>query len=184
MDNILVGAAGSGESAGNAFVPDIQVVAGIADDDLLSRGATGSMQTDNILHGHGEKTVGIGIAKILLIAEGQLVQVVDGPDIVRRDAGLLHLAAVEGNVFIYAAHRRGKALILQGDDLLTRRSLDFGRIISFHLFLCVSAQRERPFVHFFEFCRNAGINGLHPLSLSEIEIFGQPAHQNKIDGLG
>ena len=86
MDDILIRAAGGGESAGNALVPDIQVVAGIADDDLLARGAAGSVEPDNILHRHGEKAVGIGVAQVLLIAEGQLVQVVNGADVVRRDA--------------------------------------------------------------------------------------------------
>ena len=49
MDNILVRAAGGGQGTRDAFIPDIQIVAGIADNDLLTGCAAGGVQTDDVL---------------------------------------------------------------------------------------------------------------------------------------
>ena len=104
LDQRLLGGAGGGQGAGHDFRPDAEVAVGIADDGMFAGRAAGGVQADDFRQRHGEQTVRIVVAHILLRDEGQLAEVVHRADLFRQQAGFLHLFPVKGNLPVNAAN--------------------------------------------------------------------------------
>ena len=58
------------------------------------------MDPGQVVPGHGDKPEGIGIPQILLGGKGELLQVVDGPDVLGTQAYLVKFFLVEGHVLV------------------------------------------------------------------------------------
>ncbi len=58
------------------------------------------MNPDDILHGYGEKAIGIAVAHILFIGEGELLDIFQALDIVRSYSRLVKGLFVEGDIGI------------------------------------------------------------------------------------
>ena len=76
--------------------------------------------------------MGVGVAKIRLAQEGQLVQVIHALDISGGQALLLHLGAVVGDVVPHMLHLLDEAFVLPCQDLLPRGGFDLRLVIVCH----------------------------------------------------
>ena len=105
---------------------------GVEGDDALAGRAGGGLNAHAVLQRTRDQTVRIGFAQVVLGDEGQLVQVVDALDIVRRYALFFHLLTVVRHVIPHIAHLLNQALVLPCEDLLPAGTFDFRLIIAFH----------------------------------------------------
>ena len=64
LHHIFFGAADAHNSAGAAFIPDINIRLGIKSDNATAGGAAGGLNTDTVFFGNGHKTIGISISQI------------------------------------------------------------------------------------------------------------------------
>ena len=72
------------------------------------------MHADDVLLGRGEKAVGIVVAQVRLLGEGQQAQVLQGADIAGLHASGLHALAIDGHVLVDAADGLLQPFQLQG----------------------------------------------------------------------
>ena len=63
------------------------------------------MDADDLVHRHRKGIEGIIGAKVCLQCEGELVQVIDGPDIGRGDARLPHFLGIIRHIVVNPLHR-------------------------------------------------------------------------------
>ncbi len=71
----------------------------------------------------------LGLALGLLIYEGELLQVLQGLDVGRRDAGLVEGALVPDGVLVGVGHHLLQTLQLHGFQLGPRHALDLGIVV-------------------------------------------------------
>ena len=105
---------------------------GVEGHDALSRGAGGRLDAHAVLEGLAHQAVGICLPQVGLAEKGQLVQIVDGLDVVGGDALFLHLFAVVGHVVPDMFYLLEQTLVLQPRDILAGHALDLRLIIPFH----------------------------------------------------
>ena len=84
------------------------------------------MDADNLALGSRLQAEWIIVAKVLLGGERQLDNIIDGPDIVRRQIHFLQLVAVEGYVVINILHNLVKAFTLERAHLVATHAFFVG----------------------------------------------------------
>ena len=126
LHNVVFAHVGAVHGAGHQLCPAIHVAAGVTGHAGLAGSAGGCMNAHNFALRHGEEAERIVVAQILLFGKGQKVQVLHAMDVLGRDAQLLHLVAVEGHVFVNAAHHVAQPLILKGAQLLAGHGFHCG----------------------------------------------------------
>ena len=81
----------------DAIVPNIHVVAVIAHDDGLSRGARRRMKLHHLVQRHGEHAIRERLAQRMLVGEGKLAHVLQALDVGRLHAHRVHFVAIPCN---------------------------------------------------------------------------------------
>ena len=132
LADILIAAAGRYNGAGAAVFPEVNIMLVIESDNALAGRAGRGLDPYTILQGHADQAVGIGFPQVLFGKKRQLVQIVDGFDIIGRDSLRFHLFAVVGNVVPDMPHLFYEFLVLNGDDLVTARAFNGFLEILFH----------------------------------------------------
>ena len=132
VKNIFLGAAGGHDGTGAAIFPQIDIMLGIESHDTLAGGAGSGVNPDTLILGNAHKAVGISITQVCLGQERQLVQVIDGLDIVQGDALVFHLLAVVGHIVPHVLDLLHEPLVLQGTKLLIGHGFDFWLVIVRH----------------------------------------------------
>ena len=132
LAHVLLGAAGGGDGPGAAVLPQVDVVLVVEGHHPLAGGAGGGVDADHVLLGHAHHPEGIALPQVVLGEEGQLIQVVDGLDVVGGDPLLLHLLPVVGHVVPHMADLLDQLLVLDLDDLFPGSALDLRLIVVFH----------------------------------------------------
>ena len=110
--------AGGGQAAAGQFGPVVQVAGGIAHHHGLAGGAAGSVQADDVVTRHGEQAEGVIVAQILLLGEGQVLQIGQALDVAGFDAALVKAFTVEGHIGIDTGTKVLQTAQLQGFDIL------------------------------------------------------------------
>ena len=90
---------------------------GVKRHDTLSGGSGGGLDADAVLQGLAHQSVRIGLSQVRLGKERKLVQIVDGLDVLRRHALLLHLLPVIRDVVPDMLHLLHDLFILDLFDL-------------------------------------------------------------------
>ena len=80
LEDVLVRRPRHIENAGDAGGPHVQIVAGIAANDWLARGAARRVQADDLFHRHGEQAEGIVVPEIVFGRVGNLFDVLERLD--------------------------------------------------------------------------------------------------------
>ena len=93
--------------------PHLQIGFGIGHDDRLPGSSAGGVQPDDVLHGTGEKSKGIGVAQVGSYGERQPGQVGRRPHIGGSQSSLLHTRAEQGHLFPGALDHGAQALALE-----------------------------------------------------------------------
>ncbi len=132
LADVLVGAPGGHDGPGAAVLPQINVGLRVEGHHPLSGGARGGLDAHAVLQGHAHQAVGVGLPQVGLGEEGELVEVVTGPDVGGGDSLRLHLLPVVGHVVPDMLDLRHQTLILPGLDLLPGGGLDLRLVIPFH----------------------------------------------------
>ncbi len=112
----------------DALAPHIHIVFGVAHHHGLARGARRGMQLANLVHGHGEQAEREGVAQHGLVREGKPAHIVEGLDVGRRHAHLVHLLTVVRHALVGVGHRLLQLGELHSANLLTRRAFDLGLV--------------------------------------------------------
>src|SRR5205085_8215917 len=86
---------GTGQAAGAAPRPQVDVGGRIAHHGRLTFGPRRGVQAHDLRSRHGEEPEGIVVAQLALVREGQPRQVVERPDALYRDTGSAQAIAVE-----------------------------------------------------------------------------------------
>ena len=129
LHHVILRAAHGGDGTGTAVLPQIHVVLGVEGYHAAAGGAGGGLDAYAVGEGFCQKAVGILIPQIILLEEGQFVQILHPFDIVGGDAFFLHQRAVVGYVVPYMANLTAQTLALQGAHLLIGHGFDFFLII-------------------------------------------------------
>ena len=108
-----------GKTARKALAPMLQVVFRAPDDRGLTGGAGRGMQAHDFGSRHGEQTVGVVVAHVLLKDKRELRDVFERFQVARFDAGVLEALLIERDVVIRILHAPLHALELQVEQLLT-----------------------------------------------------------------
>ena len=132
VDEVLVGAAAAHNGAGGAAGPDVQVVLGVGHHGLLACGAGGGVDPGQVVPGHGDKPEGIGVPQILLGGKGELLQVVDGLDVLGTQPYLVKFFLVEGHVLVAVLDHLHQPLGLDLAQRLPGGAFDFRLEIIWH----------------------------------------------------
>ena len=90
------------------------------------------MDPYHILLGYTHQSVRIGIAQIILGQERQFMQILNTPDVIRRNALLFHLLAVVGHILPYMVYLLYQFFVLNGYDLFPRSTFNLFLEIIFH----------------------------------------------------
>ena len=92
------------KSPRGAFRPYLYVMMRVPDDRLLSGGAGGRVYALELGRRHGEHTIRVVVAEILLICERELLQVVHREDVLRLHTRLVHALSVHRDVLVGVIH--------------------------------------------------------------------------------
>ena len=84
------------------------------------------MNADDILHGLCEQTVGVVVAQVTLIGEGELVEIFDAVDVTGRKSFGVHALTEAFHFFVHSGDLRHQALALEFFNFLARHTFDFG----------------------------------------------------------
>jgi len=95
------------------LAPYLDVRGRVSDDGLLARGAGGSVDLHDVLHGGAEHPERVCLAKVVLHQERELREIIDPRDVFGADTGFVPLAAVGFDRLIGALHDSAQPLILQ-----------------------------------------------------------------------
>ena len=112
-EDVVPADAVGGQAAGHAFAPDADILARVTHDGGVARRAGRGVDADDFALGSGLEAEGIVVPEVLLGREGEFHDVVDGPDVIRREVHLLELVAVEGDVVIDVLHDLVEAFALE-----------------------------------------------------------------------
>ncbi len=105
--------------------PGLDILFGIADDGRFAGGAGRGVDPHHILQRHGEQAEGIVVAQIVLVGERQILQIGEGPDVLRFDPGRLHLPPIGLDLFVDPRHQTLQAPELDGFQPHPRQGLHF-----------------------------------------------------------
>ena len=130
VDEIIFGASGCGKRACNAFVPHFNVVLCVANDDLLTGRAAGSVQTDNVGQGNCKHSVRIGVSQILFHCKRELFEIVNGFDVVGRNTGGIHSLAIDLHVVVYVTNDLDQSLGLKRFHFGKRHCFNGRRVVA------------------------------------------------------
>ena len=130
--HVLLRAAGGHNRPGAALLPQVHVVLGVKGHHPAAGGAGGGLNPHAVPQGRGQKAVGVGVPQVVLGEEGQLVEVLHAPDVLRGDPLLLHLFAVVGDLVPDMADLFDQALVLPGQELLPGGCFNFALIVALH----------------------------------------------------
>ena len=131
LDDVLFGPAGRHYGPGAAVFPQIHVVLRIVSYDSLSGGAGGGLDAYAVLEGHRKHSVRIGLPKVVLGDERELLDVVQGLNVLGLYALLVHQRPVVRDVFVYVLYLFFELFLLERTYLLPGHSLDLFLIIPF-----------------------------------------------------
>ena len=92
------------EGTGEALGPCRKVLAGVPHHGRLARCPGGGVDAYDLAHRHGTEAERIIVAQVIFGGKGELDDVVDAVDVVRGDAQLLHLLAIERGVMVDTLH--------------------------------------------------------------------------------
>ena len=120
----------------HTLAPHPDVLTRVAHNGGITRGAAGSVYTDNLTLRCSLQTKGIVVTQILLCSEGQLLDVLYGLNVIRTNVQLLQLIAVEGHIMIYVLHNFVKTFTLERAHLIAAHTFFF-RIPNHDLLLCL-----------------------------------------------
>ena len=96
VNNIFFIATHSHNGTGAAIFPQIHIVLGVEGHNTLTGGTGSGVDADAIIQGHTSQTMGIGIPQIGLGKKRQLVQIINGLDVIDGDTLFFHLCPVVG----------------------------------------------------------------------------------------
>ena len=68
------------------------------------------VDSDDLVHGHGEHAEGVVVPQVLLGGEGQQLEVGQGADMFGFHSHFVHAAAIEGHQVVNPLHHRLQAL--------------------------------------------------------------------------
>ena len=117
-EGVVAGDAVGRQTAGHALAPHANVLAGVAHDGGVTRSTAAGMDADDLALRSGLQAKGIVVAQVFLRGEGQLVDVLDGLDVVRPDVQLLQLVTIERNVVVDVLHNFVQAFALERAHLV------------------------------------------------------------------
>ena len=140
-EDVVARDAEGSQAARHALAPDADILAGVADDGRVARGAGRRVDADDFTLRSRLQAEGIVVPKVLLGRKRQLDNVVDRPDVGRREVHLLQLVPIERNVVVHVLHDLVEALALQLAHLLARHAF-FGGIPD-HILLTNGCLRSR-----------------------------------------
>ena len=121
LNNVAAAQAARRERPHHGVGPDADVVLRVGDHNRLARGPARSVQPDHFFQGAGEQAERIAVAQVRLHRERKAGQVVQRPDVFRRDVPLIHPPAVEFNVLVGTANGSPQAAQLQVPHLRNRQ---------------------------------------------------------------
>ena len=118
LEHVLRTAAHHPQATGDGFGPRLQVFLRVQDDRGIAGSAAGGVQANTSVQRNGGHPEGIRIPEILLRGERDLPEIIERPDVRRRQTGLAETLPVERRV--HAMPDRGlQPLELQGLDIGT-----------------------------------------------------------------
>ena len=112
LKDIILAHAHHVQAAGHEVGPDIQIILGVGDSHGRARGAARAVQAHQLVAGNDDQSERILGAEIVLRSHGDLLDVIEGFDAVRSDAGLVKALPVELAPFVHAGHH-----VLQAREL-------------------------------------------------------------------
>jgi len=125
VDDVVLREPRHDEAAGHELGPGVDVPLRVAHDGGAARGARGGVDPDDARHGYGEHAVGVVVPEVLLRREGEPPQVVERPDVVGPDAGVVEGPFVKPHGVVDALDHLLEPLDLQRLQRLARQSLEF-----------------------------------------------------------
>ena len=112
------------QAARHALAPHADILARVAHDGGVTRGAAAGVHADDLALRRCLQAEGVVIAQVLFGGEGQLLDVLDGLYVIGADVQLLQLVAVEGHIMIHILH-----------DLVETFALERAHLVAAHAFL-------------------------------------------------
>ena len=136
LNDVVRVSAGSGESAGNHLGPDFDIIFRVTGDNGLAGRSRRTLDADDVRELLREKSVGELVAKIRLLHERKLLEIVDGVDVRRLDAHGVHAFAVERYVGVLELSGFAESFALELAKLLAIHALHGGVVdlVDFRLF--------------------------------------------------
>ena len=113
LDDVVLRHAPGGEDAGHEVAPRLDVVERVPHHGRRPRRSRGGVDADDLPHRHREQPVRVVLPKVLLRRERQPREVVERPEVLRRDPQLVELPPVEGDVPVHPVQRRLEPLQLK-----------------------------------------------------------------------
>ena len=145
-ERVVAGDAVGRQTAGHALAPHADVLAGVAYDGGVARGAAAGVDADDFALRGSLQAEGVVVAQVLLRGEGQLADILDGLYVVGADVQLLQLMAIEGHVVVDVLHDFVQAFALERAHLVAAHTF-FVRVPD-HSSFVLSCLSGRLFVIF------------------------------------
>ena len=117
-ENVVAGNTIGRQTARHALAPHTDVLAGVTDDGRITRRTRRSVYADNLALRGSLQTEGVVVAQVLLGGEGQLLDVLDGLDIVRTDIQLLEFITIERHIVVDILHNFVQSFALERAHLV------------------------------------------------------------------
>ena len=103
-EDVVAGNAVGRQTAGHTLAPHTDVLAGVTYDGRITRGTGRGVYADDFALRGSLQTEGVVVAQVLLGGEGQLLDILDGLDVVRADVQLLEFITIERHIVVDILH--------------------------------------------------------------------------------
>ena len=130
LEYVFLGGSVGGEGARDALFPHGEILAGVKHHDGFAGRAGGGVDAHNLTHRNCGQTKGVGVAQVGLIGEGQLRDVINTLNVIRRKVHLLEFLSVKWGVVIHVTHNLFQSSALNLAQLLTTHA--FNALVPIH----------------------------------------------------